>query len=151
MPAVKPTRAKVVASTTPVPRKLATRALTSECPDTARKRRTTSINQLFADKRCSKAILRFLATTRIGREAGPPPGEGETDREREDSPGEGSDSEREGEEAETELGGVNEDRAGALAQVAGDGHGEGDEGQALAQAVIDLILGRRVPLTPHGG
>ena len=121
-------------------------------PDTARKRRTTSINQLFADKRCSKAILSFLATTRIGREAGPPPGEGETDREREDSPGGDSESGRE-EEAETESGGVNEDSEGALAQVAGDGHGDGDEGQVLAQAVIDLVLGRREPppLTPHGG
>jgi hypothetical protein len=48
---------------------------------------------------------------------------------------------------------VNEDSEGALAQVAGDGHGDGDEGQVLAQAVIDLVLGRREPppLTPHGG
>ena len=105
-------------------------------------------SECCADKRCSKAILSFLATTRIGREAGPLPGEGETDRESEDSPGGDSESEREGEEAETESGGVNEDSAGALAQVAGDGHGDGDEGQVLAQAVIDLVLGRREPPPP---
>ena len=39
---------------------------------------------------------------------------------------------------------MNEDCPGALAQVAGDGHGDGDEGQALAQAVIDLVLGQLV-------
>ena len=108
----------------------------------------TSINQLFADRRCSEAILSFLATTRIGREAGPPPG-GETERGTGDSPG-NSDSEREGEEAESELGGENEDSQGALAQAAraGEGHGGGDEGQAQAQAVIDLVLGWRARLTP---
>ena len=76
---------------------------------------------------------------------------GETDRGRGDSHDGDSDPEREGEEAETESGGVNEDCEGALSQVAGDGHGDGEEGQPLAQAVVHLVLGLRAPLTPHGG
>jgi len=30
------------------------------------------ISELFADERCSKAILNFLATTEVGRTVGPP-------------------------------------------------------------------------------
>jgi len=30
------------------------------------------ISELFTDERCSKAILDFLATTEVGRTAGPP-------------------------------------------------------------------------------
>ena len=39
-------------------------------PDAARKHWTTSINQLFADKRCSKAILRFLTPPALAEKRG---------------------------------------------------------------------------------
>ena len=36
------------------------------------RRKPVKISELFADERCSKAILDFLATTEVGRIAGPP-------------------------------------------------------------------------------
>ena len=37
-----------------------------------RRRDRTKVAELFADERCSQAILDFLATTDVGRTAGPP-------------------------------------------------------------------------------
>ena len=41
-------------------------------PGPTRKRDCTKIVELFADKRCSQAILDFLAKIDVGRMAGPP-------------------------------------------------------------------------------
>ena len=40
--------------------------------ETGRGKDRFKISELFADERCSKAILDFLATTEVGRTAGPP-------------------------------------------------------------------------------
>jgi len=44
---------------------------TRRLPGPAWRRGLTKIAELFADQRCSQAILDFLATTDIGRMAGP--------------------------------------------------------------------------------
>ena len=129
--------------------------------DTLRKRRNTSINQLFADTRCSPAILKFLATTDIGRA---PPGIPQPPPTDAGDP-EVSDSETTdlalalGTSPEPEIpgwtspptagrlqaagaGGENEDGTGARAQAARDGAGGVEDAGAQAQAVIDLVLGR---------
>ena len=45
---------------------------TNKPPGRTRGRGSTKIAELFADERCSQAILDFLATTDVGRTAGPP-------------------------------------------------------------------------------
>ena len=45
---------------------------TKKLPGPTRGRDRTKIAELFADERCSQAILDFLATTDFGRTAGPP-------------------------------------------------------------------------------
>jgi len=40
--------------------------------ETGRGKDRFKTSELFADERCSKAILDFLATTEVGRTAGPP-------------------------------------------------------------------------------
>ena len=45
---------------------------TKKLPGPTRGRGRTKIAELFADERCSQAILDFLATTGVGRKAGPP-------------------------------------------------------------------------------
>jgi len=43
-----------------------------KCPGLVHTRDRTKIAELFADERCSKATLDFLATTDVGKTAGPP-------------------------------------------------------------------------------
>ena len=45
---------------------------TKKLPGPTRGRDRTKIAELFADERCSQAILAFLAATDVGRTAGPP-------------------------------------------------------------------------------
>jgi len=45
---------------------------TRKHPGPVRTRDRTKMAELFADERCSKAILDFLATTDVGKMAGPP-------------------------------------------------------------------------------
>ena len=102
--------------------------------DTARKSRDTSINQLFADRRCSEAILQFLASTDIGRAARQPPRAEAAD----------TDSNSEPESQPVWVGGESENETGTRAQAAGEGADEGDAAEARAQEVIGLVLGRGV-------
>jgi len=44
----------------------------SKLPGPTRGKGRTKIAELFADERCSQALSRFLATTDVGRTAGPP-------------------------------------------------------------------------------
>jgi len=44
---------------------------TKKLPGSTRGRGRTKVAELFADERCSQAILDFLATTDVGRTAGP--------------------------------------------------------------------------------
>jgi len=45
---------------------------TRKLPGPTRSRDRTNIAELLADKRCSQAVLTFLATTDVGRTSGPP-------------------------------------------------------------------------------
>jgi len=45
--------------------------VTRKLPGPTRGRDRTKITELFADERCSQAILGFLATTDVGRTTGP--------------------------------------------------------------------------------
>jgi len=45
---------------------------TRKLPGPIRGKVRTKIAELFADERCSQALLDFLATTDVGRTAGPP-------------------------------------------------------------------------------
>jgi len=65
----------------------------------------TKIAELFADERCSQALLYFLATTDVGRTAGPPVAE-------------------EGEEGASEAFGVGRQRTRGAAHTVEGGGGE---------------------------
>jgi len=52
---------------------------TRKLPGPTRGRYRTSIAELLADERCSQAVLKFLATTDVGRTSGPPVAEAEED------------------------------------------------------------------------
>ena len=52
---------------------------TRKLPGPTRGRTHTNIAELLADERCSQAVIQFLATTDVGKTAGPPMAEDEED------------------------------------------------------------------------
>jgi len=52
---------------------------TRKLPGPTRGRAHTNIAELLADERCSQAVIQFLATTDVGKTAGPPVAEDNED------------------------------------------------------------------------